>query len=105
MKILLTFPFLEEAIPTIVKGDYVNSDLVLDLTFERLNNTIFRSVGAVGPEAVAGTPAGAAKRGLDPFTSPLTPGGERRPDSDEPVPAPAATPSATTPQRGSGGGN
>ncbi|MED5802007.1 MlaD family protein [Gordonia sp. Z-3] len=105
LKILLTFPFLEEAIPTIIKGDYVNSDLVLDLTFERLNNTIFRSVGAVGPEGVAGTPAGAAKRGLDPFTSPLTPGGERRPDSDEPVPAPAATPSATTPQRGSGGGN
>lgn len=105
LKILLTFPFLEEAIPTIVKGDYVNSDLVLDLTFESLNNTIFRSVGAVGPEGVAGTPAGAAKRGLDPFTSPLTPGGERRPDSDEPVPAPAATPSAATPKPGTGGGN
>ncbi|MEE3853178.1 MCE family protein [Gordonia sp. LSe1-13] len=92
LKILLTFPFLEEAIPTIVKGDYVNSDLVLDLTFEGLSSTILRSVGVVGPEGVTGTPAGAAKRGLDPFTSPLTPGGERRPDSDEPVPAPAATP-------------
>ncbi len=87
LKILLTFPFLEEAIPTIVKGDYVNSDLVLDLTFEKLNDSIFRSVGVVGPEGVTGTPAGAAKQGMNPFTAPLQPGGEKRPDSADPVPA------------------
>ncbi|ROZ84794.1 MlaD family protein [Gordonia sp. OPL2] len=87
LKILLTFPFLEEAIPTIVKGDYVNSDLVLDLTFEKLNDSIFRAVGVVGPEAVAGKPAGAAKQGMNPFTSPLKPGGERKPDTKDPVPS------------------
>ncbi|WP_419222528.1 MlaD family protein [Gordonia sp. CPCC 206044] len=87
LKILLTFPFLEETIPQIVKGDYVNSDLVLDLTFEKLNSSIFRSVSVVGPEGVAGKPAGAAKQGMNPFTAPLKPGGEKRPDSKNPVPA------------------
>ena len=88
LRLLLTFPFLEEMIPTIVKGDYVNSDLVLDLTFENLGNTILRSAGVVGPEGVTGKPAGTAKRGLNPFTAPLQPGGERQPDSSVPVPAP-----------------
>ena len=86
-RILFTFPFLEETIPQIVKGDYVNSDLVLDLTVDRLKQTILMTSGLVGPEGVTGQPAGAAKRGLDPFTSPLVPGGEKRPDSADPVPA------------------
>ncbi|WLP89252.1 MlaD family protein [Gordonia sp. NB41Y] len=76
LRILLTFPFLEEMIPTIVRGDYVNSDLVLDLTVPTLQKTILRSVGVVGPEGVSGTPAGSAGRGLNPFTSPLVPSGE-----------------------------
>ncbi|GAA1479573.1 virulence factor Mce family protein [Gordonia sinesedis] len=96
-KILLTFPFLEETIPQIVKGDYVNSDLVLDLTFDKLKSTIFRSVGVVGPEGVMGQPAGNAGRGLNPFTAPLDPSGQRPPDTDRPVPAPGALP-------GGGGG-
>lgn len=71
--LLLTFPFYEGAIPKIVKGDYVNSDLTLDLTFKRLGEGLFSSLLAtkvVGPEGLTSKPAGAAKRGLNPFTSP-----------------------------------
>ncbi len=87
LNILLTFPFYEPTIRRIVKGDYVNSDLVLDLTLERLNKTMFASLGVTGPEGVLGRPAGAAARGLNPFIAPLQPGGERLPDSAEPIPA------------------
>lgn len=71
--LLLTFPFYEGAIHKIVKGDYVNSDLTLDLTFQRLGQGLFSSLMAsrvVGPEGLTRKPAGAAKRGLNPFTSP-----------------------------------
>lgn len=98
LNILLTFPFYEPTIRRIVKGDYVNSDLTLDLTLERLNKSMFASLGVTGPEGVFGRPAGAAARGLNPFIAPLQPGGERMPDSAEPIPAnmipqmPAVTP-------------
>lgn len=105
LNILLTFPFYEPTIRTIVKGDYVNSDLVLDLTLERLNKTMFASLGVTGPEGVFGRPAGAAARGLDPFIAPLQPGGERLPDSTEPVPANMIPRSpAVTPVPAAGGG-
>lgn len=97
LRLLLTFPFLEEEIPTMVKGDYINSDLILDLTVPKLQRSILRSVGVVGPEGVAGQPAGAAGRGLNPFTSPLVPGGETRSENADPIPATQNTP-------GSGGG-
>nr|WP_064569774.1 MCE family protein [Gordonia sp. LAM0048] len=87
LNILLTFPFYEPTIRRIVKGDYVNSDLTLDLTLERLDKTMFASLGVTGPEGVFGRPAGAAARGLNPFIAPLQPGGERMPDSAEPIPA------------------
>ncbi|MDF6100806.1 MCE family protein [Gordonia hongkongensis] len=87
LNILLTFPFYEPTIRQIVKGDYVNSDLVLDLTVERLSKSMFASLGVTGPEGVFGRPAGAAARGLNPFIAPLQPGGERLPDSAEPIPA------------------
>jgi phospholipid/cholesterol/gamma-HCH transport system substrate-binding protein len=89
LRLLLTFPFLEEMIPTIVKGDYVNSDLVLDLTVPKLQRSILRSVGVVGPSAVAGQPAGAAGRGLNPFTSPLQSGDETPSPTSTPAPAPS----------------
>lgn len=73
--LLFTFPFVEDKIPDIVRGDYVNGDLVLDLTFDRLGRGALSSLGLVGPEGVVGAPAGAAKRGLDPFTAPLVAGG------------------------------
>ncbi|MCF8611927.1 MlaD family protein [Gordonia sp. HY285] len=103
LRILLTFPFVEEKIPQIVKGDYVNSDLVLDLTWSRLNKTMVASV-TTGPEGVVGKPAAGAKRGTNPFTSPLTPGimTPKRKDPDNPTPAELnrgttkKTPSSTT---------
>lgn len=99
LRLLLTFPFLEEEIPTMVKGDYINSDLVLDLTIPKLQRSILRSVGVVGPEGVTGQPAGAAGRGLNPFTSPLQPGDETRSENAPPIPATQNTPGSN------GGGN
>lgn len=77
LNILVTFPFAESVIPKIVKGDYVNAVINLDLTNGRLSRGAFASIGAAapsavyGPEAVLGSPAGAAKRGANPFTAPL----------------------------------
>ncbi|MFW0795152.1 MlaD family protein [Gordonia sp. CPCC 205515] len=101
--LLFTFPFVEDKIPGIVRGDYVNGDLVLDLTFDRLKKGMFSSIGLVGPEGVVGAPAGAAKRGLNPFTSPLVPGGGQpraKAPAAKSVPKPA--PKTAAPQ---GGGN
>ena len=79
----------------------MNSDLVLDLTVDRLSETMFASLGVTGPEGVFGKPAGAAARGLNPFTAPLIPGGEKLPDTAEPVPAnlipPVQVPAPTAP--------
>ncbi|GAB99984.1 Mce family protein [Gordonia namibiensis NBRC 108229] len=101
LNILLTFPFYEPTVRKIVKGDFVNSDLTLDLTVDRLSETMFASLGVTGPEGVFGKPAGAAARGLNPFTAPLIPGGEKLPDTAEPVPAnlipPVQVPSPTAP--------
>lgn len=73
LDLLLTFPFPQHRIADIVRGDYLNGDLVLDLTFDRLEKGMFSGIGFVGPEGVFGQQAGAAGRGLDPFTSPLLP--------------------------------
>lgn len=107
--LLFTFPFVEDKIPAIVRGDYVNGDLVLDLTFDRLKKGMFSSVGLVGPEGVVGAPAGAAKRGLDPFTSPLVPGGgtprTKAPASKAPASKTPAAKPVPTPGAPQGGGN
>ncbi|GAA3701235.1 MlaD family protein [Gordonia hankookensis] len=99
--IFLTFPFYESAIPKIVKGDYVNSDLVLDLTFGRLSRGLLSSVGLVGPEGIVGQQAGAAKRGLDPFTSPLSPEG-MQPNKKQSNGRTPATASAPAPKKSGG---
>lgn len=83
LSLMLTFPFVEEKIPDIVRGDYVNGDLVVDLTGQRMMSTMLAGIGVVGPEGVVGSPAGAAKRGLNPFLSPLTPGGDERPRAND----------------------
>lgn len=87
LSLALTFPFVEDKISTIVRGDYVNGDLTVDLTTQRLSQTMLASVGLVGPEGIVGSPAGQAKRGLNPFTSPLEPGGEQSRDADDPAKA------------------
>ncbi|MCZ4551985.1 MCE family protein [Gordonia rubripertincta] len=86
--ILLTFPFAEQAIPQVVRGDYLNAVINLDLTFGRLQRGALASVGVAsqfyGPEGMFGKPAGAAGRGDNPFTGPLTD------DPPPQTPAPAA---------------
>ncbi|MFT3660131.1 MAG: MlaD family protein [Gordonia sp. (in: high G+C Gram-positive bacteria)] len=101
LRILLTFPFLQEQISTLVKGDYVNSDLVLDLTFDRLNRTMLTSVGLTGPEGLLGTSAGNARRSTDPLTAPFgrnrqTPRGQT-PNSRAPGAPRSSTPARTAP--------
>ena len=96
LRILLTFPFVEEMIPTIVKGDYVNSDLVLDLSFDRLNRSMITSLGMNGPEGVTGRAAGAAKRGANPFSGPLQPG----PTTTKPKDPANPKPTEVAPKRG-----
>ncbi|MGZ8177126.1 MCE family protein [Williamsia sp. SKLECPSW1] len=93
--VLVTFPFAESVIPKIVKGDFVNGVINLDLTDGRLSRGAFASLGAAtpsliyGPEAALGTPAGAAKRNVNPFLAPL--------QDTAPTPAPAPrTPAPTT---------
>ncbi|GAB2655781.1 MCE family protein [Gordonia jinhuaensis] len=77
LDILLTFPFSEKVIPQIVRGDYVNAAINLDLTQGRLQRGVLAEVGGgstfYGPEGVLGKPAGAAAHGVDPFTAPLDP--------------------------------
>jgi phospholipid/cholesterol/gamma-HCH transport system substrate-binding protein len=60
----------------VVRGDYLNGVINLDLTFGRLQRGALASVGVAsqfyGPEGMFGKPAGAAGRGDNPFTGPLT---------------------------------
>ncbi len=103
LRILLTFPFLEESIDTVVKGDYVNSDLVLDLTFDRLNKTMMTSLGLTGPEGLLGTSAGNARKSADPLKAPFgadsakpAPAEKKAPAADKPAGDGTSTPSSTT---------
>ncbi|GAC57883.1 Mce family protein [Gordonia hirsuta DSM 44140 = NBRC 16056] len=83
LRILLTFPFIQESIGTVVKGDYVNSDLVLDLTFDRINETMMTSLALTGPEGLLGAAAGNARKSADPLIAPFLP------DWNRPQAAPA----------------
>ena len=56
LNILLTFPFYEPTIPKMIKGDYVNSDLVLDLTPSRLSRSMFVTARFTGPEESSASP-------------------------------------------------
>lgn len=97
MRIMFTFPFLEENIPLIIKGDYVNSDLVLDLTFSRLSSSMIASLGLTGPEGVLGHTAGAARGGSNPFELPFDPGALIPGPSTDPANPSAPNPSAPRP--------
>lgn len=111
LRILLTFPFIEETIDTVVKGDYVNSDLVLDLTFDRLNKTMLGSMGLTGPEGLLGANAGNARQSGDPLTAPFgqNPGNrdQRSPSSSggPRTPSSSKTPSSKAPSSTKRGGN
>ena len=106
LNILLTFPFYEPTIPKMIKGDYVNSDLVLDLTPSRLSRSMFVTARFTGPEGVVGKPAAGAKRGLNPFTAPLDGGevpdsrtGESKRSESQKRPAQKTTAQKTTAQK------
>ncbi|PXW35441.1 UNVERIFIED_CONTAM: phospholipid/cholesterol/gamma-HCH transport system substrate-binding protein [Williamsia faeni] len=90
--ILLTFPFAEEVIPQVVRGDYLNGEINLDLTFGRLQRGALASLGGqsqlYGPEGLLGAPAGAAGQGADPFTGPLQ--SDVPIDTNQPSPMPNA---------------
>lgn len=98
LRILLTFPFLEESIDTVVKGDYVNSDLVLDLTFDRLNKTMMASIGLTGPEGLLGVSAREARKSANPLTEPFQ--GPWSPKPRQPDPSPKKKPAPSTKRGG-----
>lgn len=54
---LFTFPFPEKYLHNMARGDYMNMDVALDLTFDRLGRGIYPSIvhsRAYGPEALLG---------------------------------------------------
>lgn len=106
LRILLTFPFVEDSIDTVVKGDYVNSDLVLDLTFDRLNKTMMTSIGLTGPEGLLGANAGNARKSADPLTAPFGQKPKKPAPKSKPKSSSPRTPSSTkAPASSKRGGN
>lgn len=107
LRILLTFPFVEDSIDTVVKGDYVNSDLVLDLTFDRLNKTMLTSMGLTGPEGLLGANAGNARKSANPLTAPFGQEPNRQAPKSTPKSTGPRTPSSSTkaPASSKRGGN
>ncbi|MFT3716089.1 MAG: MlaD family protein [Gordonia sp. (in: high G+C Gram-positive bacteria)] len=77
LRILLTFPFIEDTIHTVVKGDYVNSDLVLNLTPDRLSRSMMTSLALTGPEGLLGSSGGNARKSVDPLLAPFDPNGDK----------------------------
>lgn len=88
LRMLLTFPFIEDKIDTVVKGDYVNSDLVLDLTVGRLSESMGASIGLTGPEGLLGAAGANARKSADPLTEPFTGPWAQRPAQPDPSPKP-----------------
>ncbi|MFT4086957.1 MAG: MlaD family protein [Gordonia sp. (in: high G+C Gram-positive bacteria)] len=95
LRILLTFPFIEDTIDTVVKGDYVNSDLVLDLTFGRLSKSMMASIALTGPEGLLGMSAATARQSVDPLLAPLFPNGDA-PSPNAPKKKPSSTAKPTS---------
>lgn len=104
LRILLTFPFLEESVDVVVKGDYVNSDLVLDLTLDRLNQTMVASLGLSGPEGLLGAAAGNARKSSNPLTAPFgadrAPAAKKSPNGDTAESTAPAKPATSTKKGG-----
>ena len=48
LKLLLTLPFSIENVPKVVRGDYLNASLMVDLTLSALDNTILSGTGVSG---------------------------------------------------------
>ncbi|MGZ5365419.1 MAG: MCE family protein, partial [Mycobacterium sp.] len=48
LKLMLTAPFSIENVPKVVRGDYLNASLMVDLTLSALDNTVLSGTGVSG---------------------------------------------------------
>lgn len=75
--VLLTYPFPQAGIDQIIRGDYANLAMTIDLTLERLDLNFLTGTPLAGrlagPEGVLGQDAGLAAQAVDPFRAPLAP--------------------------------
>ncbi len=60
LKVLLTAPFSIENVPKVVRGDYINVSLNVDLTLSAIDNGLLTGTGCLGH--AAGTRAGVGSR-------------------------------------------
>lgn len=87
--VLLTYPFPQAGIDNIIRGDYANLAMTIDLTLDRLDLNFLSGTPLAGrlagPEGILGQDAGLAAQAVDPFRAPLAP------PPPQPVPGSEAT--------------
>ncbi|MBS9373928.1 MCE family protein [Rhodococcus sp. B50] len=75
--VLLTYPFPQAGINNIIRGDYANLAMTIDLSLERLDLNFLSGTPLAGrlagPEGILGRDAGLAAQATDPFRAPLEP--------------------------------
>jgi len=87
--VLLTYPFPQNGINNVIRGDYANLAMTIDLTLDRLDLNFLTGTPLAGrlagPEGILGRDAGLAAQAVDPFQAPLAP------PPAQPAPGPAGT--------------
>lgn len=87
--VLLTYPFPQAGIDNVIRGDYANLAMTIDLTLDRLDLNFLSGTPLAGrlagPEGILGQDAGLAAQAVDPFQAPLAP------PPPQPVPGSEAT--------------
>lgn len=87
--VLLTYPFPQAGINNVIRGDYANLAMTIDLTLDRLDLNFLTGTPLAGrlagPEGILGQDAGLAAQAVDPFQAPLAP------PPPQPDPGPAGT--------------
>ncbi|MEE2032699.1 MCE family protein [Rhodococcus chondri] len=75
--VLLTYPFPQNGINNVIRGDYANLAMTIDLTLDRLDLNFLSGTPLAGrlagPEGILGRDAGLAAQAVDPFQAPLAP--------------------------------
>ncbi|WP_241385548.1 MCE family protein [Rhodococcus sp. CH91] len=75
--VLLTYPFPQAGINNIIRGDYANLAMTIDLSLDRLDLNFLSGTPLAGrlagPEGILGQDAGLAAQATDPFRAPLEP--------------------------------
>lgn len=90
--VLLTFPFPQNGIDNVIRGDYANLAMTIDLTLPRLDLNFLTGTPLAGtlagPEGLLGTQAGLGAQKGNPMSDPLAPvapaAAPATPDSDAP---------------------